>query len=316
MKKFIYSVSVALCFFLMACKKTDVAATYLMATDFQLKYAPKEQKLVVNGAAGGTVTGAKGTTLVFPPASFINKNGEAETGMVSLSLTELLDKRDIIFSGVFTEANGQLLVSGGELLIHAKDKNGEDLKINRQLPGGANQGIRVEVPNVMKAGGDMRLFVRQERQGGNQSNDNPMTWTPAPYAPFGNGANSYLFNLPDFSWVNIDRFYNDPRPKTTVTCSPVFKDDNNVSNLEVMIVFKDVSTVCPIPFRPSLQLFESYHDAVPVGSGVIVVMIGKDSGGHIQFGKKDVVVSGNMHLDMEIKKTTQSELDSFLATLQ
>jgi hypothetical protein len=45
-------------------------------------------------------------------------------------------------------------------------------------------------------------------------------------------------------------------------------------------------------------------------------MIGKDSGGHIQFGKKDVVVSGNMHLDMEIKKTTQSELDSFLATLQ
>ena len=69
----------------------------------------------------------------------------------------------------------------------------------------------------------------QGGQGGQQNNnDNPLTWTPAPYAPFGNGPNTYFFTLPGFQWVNIDKFWNDPRPKTTITCLPDFQDNHNV----------------------------------------------------------------------------------------
>lgn len=319
MKKLVYAITFfsVTAFSLVACKKAELITEYLQATDFWKDVGPNHQTFLVNAVTGGTIIGAKGTKIDIPGGAFIDANGNIITEMVSLNLVEVPTKKDILFSGVLTEANGQLLVSGGEFLVEARKQNGDALQLNPQLVG-AGQGVRVEVPAENGADRDMKLFVRRERQPGGQqnNNDDPKTWTPASYAPFGGGSNSYVFNLPEFQWVNIDKFYSDPRPKTTVTSLPSFKDNNNVSDLEVIMVFKDVTTVCPIPFNSSIQKFESYHNAVPVGAEVIVVIIGKDSDGHIQFGKKEVIVTNGMHLDIEIGKTIQTDIDSFLATLQ
>ncbi len=143
-----------------------------------------------------------------------------------------------------------------------------------------------------------------------------MTWTPAPYAPFGNGANSYNFNLPTLDWVNIDKFYSDPRPKTTLTALPVFESNAGASNVEVMLIFKDVNTVCPIPYNSTIQKFESYQNAVPIGAEVIVVIIGEDSNGNILFGTKTITVAPNIHVDIEVGKTTKAMMDQFLSEVE
>jgi len=299
-----------------SCKKEiqRLDPDWLKATDFFNDIGPNHQAFSVSAATGGTITGAKGTRISIPPGAFMDVNGKIITEIVSLNLVEIPAKRDILFADIFTEANGQLLVSGGEFLIEAKKQNGDALKLNPQMADGP-QGVRVEVPAVQGADRDMQLFVRRERQPGGQSNDNSMTWTPAPYAPFGSGANSYVFNLPEFSWVNIDRFFSDPRPKTTITALPLFKDNSNVSNIEVMLIFKDVTTVCPIPFDNAINKFKSYKDAMPVGAEVIVVIIGEDSDGNIQFGSKEIVVAHNMHVDVEIGKTTKAMMDQFLSDI-
>lgn len=300
-----------------SCKKEiqGVQPDFLKSTDFWKDVGPNHQTFSINAASGGTITGAKGTKLTIPAGAFMDANGNILNEIVSLDLVEIPAKKDILFSGIFTEANGQALVSGGEFLVEARKKNGEALQLNPQFAAGP-QGVRVEIPAANGADRDMKLFVRRERQPGGNSNDNAQTWVPASYAPFGSGANSYAFNLPEFSWVNIDKFYSDPRPKTTITALPAFKDSKNVNNVEVMLIFTDVNTVCPIPYNSALQKFESYHDAVPIGAEVIVVIIGEDAEGNIQFGSKKIIVVPDMHVEVETGKTTKAMMDMFISELE
>jgi hypothetical protein len=212
-----------------------------------------------------------------------------------------------------TESNGQLLESGGEFLVEAKQGD-KVLNLNRQQDSAA----RVEVPKVMN-NKDMGLFVQGKRENngnGQQQQVNPLTWMAAPYYPFGNGPNSYSFSLPGFTWVNCDRFYSDPNPKTTITAAPVFQDNNAVTDLQVMLVFKNIATVITLPYNYSLQKFESYANSLPVGLQADLVIMGKDSDGYIQFGTQLITITANMDIQAAVHKATQAEVDSFLNSIQ
>jgi hypothetical protein len=300
-----------------ACKKNkDAAPVYERADAFMERHAIPTQTFTGNAATGFMITGAKGTTINFAANALVDGSGNPVTGNVTITLKEVLSKKDVIFSGMFTESNGQLLESGGELLVKAQ-KDGVDVFINPQMK---ENGVRVEVPKVMNDQ-DMGLFVQEKRPqgggntGGGQQPQNPGTWVPAPYYPFGNGPNSYSFTLPGFTWVNCDKFYNNPNPKTTITTLPDFQDNNQVTDLQVMLVFKDIATVITLPFDYTLQKFQSYQNSLPIGLQADLVIIGKDSDGHLQFGAQEVTISANLHIDAPIKKSTQAEVDAFLATI-
>ncbi|QEC45286.1 hypothetical protein [Pseudobacter ginsenosidimutans] len=297
---------------LSACKKNNDKPAFVRAEEILAKNAIPTQTFTGDATAGFTIVGEKGTKIVFPPKALQGGDGQPVSGTVTITLKEVLSKKDVMFSGVMTESNGSILESGGELLVKAQ-KDGKDLGI---MPDSA---IKVEVPKVMNDQ-DMGLFVLGERKrdqngGDQQPLQNPNTWLPAPYAPFGNGPNSYSFNLPAFTWVNCDRFYSDPGPKTTITVSPVFADNNQVNDLQVMLVFRDIQTVITLPFSTSLNKFESYWNSLPVGLQADLVIIGKDSDGYLQFGTQLITISANQHINASIHRATQSEVDAFLATV-
>lgn len=303
---------------LSACKKDkSTPPNYAKADDFMTSHAIPTQSFSGNATAGFTITGEKGAKVTFAPNAFVDGGGNTISGTVTVTLKEVLSKKDVLFSGVMTESNGQLLESGGELLVKAQ-KDGVDVRLNPNL---GNDAATVEIPKVMN-NKDMGLFVQDKRQnpqgggsGGNQLPASPYTWNPAPYYPFGNGPNSYTFSLPSFTWVNCDRFYSDPNPKTTITALPVFQDNNQVSDLQVMLVFKDITTVITLPFDYTVQQFQSYQNSLPIGLQASLIIIGKDSDGFIQFGTQPVTISANMHIDAPIHKATQAEVDAFLATI-
>ena len=296
-----------------ACKKNNDKPVFVKADEVLAKNAIPSQSFTGDAGTGFTIRGEKGTKIVFPANSMVDGNGNPVTGTVTVTLKEVLSKKDVIFSGVMTESNGQLLESGGELLVKAQ-KDGKDLKV---APDAA---IKVEVPKVMNDK-DMGLFVlgRREKQPGDNGGQQPPqfqnTWIPAPYAPFGNGANSYSFNLPSFTWVNCDRFYSDPNPKTTVTVSPVFTDNNQVGDIQVMLVFRNIQTVITFPFNSSINKFESYPYSLPVGLQADLVIIGKDNEGYLQFGTQPITISANLHIDANMHRANQAEVDAFLATI-
>ncbi len=297
-----------------ACKKSQEKPAYAKADDVFAAHAILTQTFSGDASTGFTITGAKGTKIIFPAKAFRDGNGNVVSGNVTIKLKEVLSKKDVMFSGVMTESHGQLLESGGELEVKAQ-KDGADLQI---MP---DTLVRVEVPKVMN-NKDMQLFVLGKRDqgqggsGGQQPPANPNTWVPAPYAPFGNGPNSYTFSLPGFTWVNCDRFYSDPNPKTTITVSPVFQDNNQVNNLQVMLVFKSIATVITLPFDYGSNKFQSYQNSLPIGLQADLVIVGKDSDGYIQFGTQLITISANLHVDAPIHRATQAEVDAFLSTVQ
>jgi hypothetical protein len=298
-----------------ACKKDKSTPNYAKADDFLASHAIKVQSFTGNAGTGFSIIGEKGTKVTFTPNAFVDGNGNAVSGNVTVTLKEVLSKKDVLFSGVMTESNGQLLESGGEILVKAQ-KDGADLRLNPALQ---NDGARVEIPKVMNDK-DMGLFVQDKRQqggatGGNQQQQSPFTWNPAPYYPFGNGPNSYTFSLPSFTWVNCDRFYSDPNPKTTITALPAFQDNNQVSDLQVMLVFKNIATVVTLPFDYTAAKFQSYQNSLPIGLQADLIILGKDSDGFIQFGTQSITIGAGMHIDAPVHKATQAEIDAFLATI-
>jgi hypothetical protein len=302
---------------LTACKKSKDLPNGVKADDFWASHKIEAQQFTGDAGTGFSITGAKGTKINFPANAFVDGSGNLVSGTVTVSLKEVLSKKDVLLSGVWTEANGQLLESGGELQVKAR-KDGADLRVNPNL--NPDSGIVVEVPKVMNDQ-DMGLFIQEKRQdpgGGQQGGgqQNPSTWVPAPYYPFGNGPNSYSFTLPGFTWVNCDKFYNDPNPKTTITVLPDFQDDSVVTDLQVILVFRNISTVITLPFNYSIQKFESYMNSLPIGLQADLVLIGKDSGGYIQFGTQVITISANMHIDAPIHRATQAEVDAFLSSIQ
>lgn len=317
-KNFLSAVVIASLFAATSCQKS-VDKKGVRASEFWANHQVPAQSFSGNASTGFTITGAKGTKLHFPANSLVDASGNVISGNVTITLKEVLSKKDVILSGVFTEASGQLLESAGEIEVKARQGNNE-LKINPALVG-AGLGIAVEVPKVMN-NQDMGLFVPKRQQagggasGGGQNQQNPDTWSPAPYYPFGNGPNSYTFNLPDFIWVNCDRFYSDPNPKTTVTASPAFQDNNQVTDMQVMLVCKNITTVVTFPFNYQLQKFESYNNSLPIGLQADLVIIGKDSDGFIQFATQAITVTANMHVNLPIHKATQGEVDTYLSGIQ
>jgi hypothetical protein len=299
-----------------ACKKDkSTPPNYAKADDVLAAHAIKQQSFTGNAGAGFTITGEKGTKITFAPNAFVDGAGNVVSGTVTVTLKEVLSKKDVLFSGVMTESNGQLLESGGEILVKAQ-KDGAELRVNPNLQ---DKGAQVEIPKVMN-NRDMGLFVQEKRQqgggasGGNQQ-QSPFTWVPAPYYPFGNGPNSYTFTLPSFNWVNCDRFYSDPNPKTTITALPDFQDNNQVTDLQVMMVFRNIATVITLPFDYSSQKFQSYQNSLPIGLQADLIILGKDSDGFIQFGTQSITIGANMHIDAPVHKATQAEVDAFLATI-
>ena len=301
-----------------SCKKSAIDESGVRASDFWANHQVPTQSFSGNANTGFTVTGTKGTKLNFPASAFVDGSGNVISGNVTVTLKEVLSKKDVLLSGVFTEASGQLLESGGEIEVKARQGNNE-LQVNPALAA-TGGGIAVEIPKVMNDK-DMGLFIPKRQQagggaGGGQNQQNPDTWSPAPYYPFGNGPNSYTFNLPGFTWVNCDRFYSDPNPKTTVTASPDFQDNNQVTDMQVMLVCKNIATVVTFPFNYSLQKFESYVNSLPIGLEAEIVIIGKDSNGFIQFATQPVTITASMHVNIPIHKATQGEVDAYLATIQ
>ncbi|SFD57895.1 hypothetical protein SAMN05518672_102481 [Chitinophaga sp. CF118] len=317
MKKFLLhgSIMTALIIMAVACSKDkqtpDTSFGQIKSDAFMAKYQVKAQTFTGSAATGFVVTGEKGTKITFRPNSFKDSlTGALVTGTVTIKLTEVLSKKDILLSGPMTEANGQLLISGGEINVRAT-ADGRAL-----VPG--DSAIEVKVPQVMRAG-DMNLFVQAPRKVDNNGGvpvDYPNTWVPAPYAPFGMGDNSYVFNLPAFTWVNCDRFYQDPAPKTTITVSPDFQDSDSLTGLQVMIVFSDITTVITLPFNYQLLQFQSYLNSLPVGKEGELVIIGKDENGYIEFGTQHITIAADMHIDIPIARSTEATVTAFLDSVQ
>jgi hypothetical protein len=298
MKKIIHSLTctVLTTLVLLSCKKSDTVAVDDSYATFISANTDAVQTFTVDAATGGSITAKRGTKIIFPPNAFANPDNSITTGNVLVTVKEALLKKQWILEGLSTTAQTDMLVSGGMIDILAKRLvDGAELKPAPAMlvptPSLVNV-IKVEVPRIPERPDTLRLFLPA---GQAAPSPNPPTAWAASYYPFGNGSNSYVFQLPQFRWVNCDGLANQPGVKTTIKVTPDFSGVTGATGVQVMLVYRSISTV--ITLRPFATYMESYTNSIPVGSIADVVCIGKDGAGKIIFEVLPATVfTANMEL--------------------
>lgn len=241
-----------------------------------------------------TIVGAQGTTVFIQAGSMVRSDGTPATGPVDLEMIEIFDKGSMLATNmpsIARNADGDVvqLISGGEHFIDASE-DGEPLRLAT--------GLQISVPTDLTGGPDdeMILFradVQGEPDGESLSDfeaagrDDEAVWVededPRARVMIGEGgadgaATSYHTISGAFGWTNIDRWYSDPRPKTSIHVSvPEGWDD---SNCEVYLSYDGEPTALARMdvFNSATGLFTEHYGQIPVGLDVHVIFVTEENG--------------------------------------
>jgi hypothetical protein len=246
-----------------------------------------------------TFTSAKGVTININ-GNCLTKNGNPVTGTVDIEYVELFDKGHMLTTnkptmGVMGDGNKNLLISGGEFFIKATQGGVE-------LTTGCN--LSLIVPASLTDGIDTAMTL----WAGNQEDPDNLAWREAKGAPQGGGVgieqNSYYVSFGNFGWTNVDRFYSDPRPKTTILVGAPAGYDNTNSAIYLSYDGEGTNALAKLDtYNTVTALFSEHYGQVPVGLQCHVIFATEDNG-QWRYAIKGVTVAANDVYTFTLAETT------------
>ncbi len=241
------------------------------------------QTTIINADTGGSMYGEQGTELIFNPNAFLDANGNPVTGEVTVELIESYSRVDMLLMDMPTNGkrpNGDVetLISGGEFFINAT-KDGENLQ--------PNGGFMLVAPTPNNEfDDDMRIFNGQDVDcdgAGNCSDqDDEIVWEEDlqngieprdALNPNGEYSVGYSSFISQFGWTNIDKWYNDPRPKTTIYVD--VPDGYNNENSAVYISYDGEPTALGSMdvWDSDLEMYTEHYGLIPIGLEVHFILL-------------------------------------------
>ncbi|RMA57268.1 hypothetical protein [Ulvibacter antarcticus] len=230
------------------------------------------QNATFNAEDGLSFTSIKGTQ-VFITAGCLMQGGSPATGAAELTFVEVFDKASMLTAnkatmGVLPGGDRGMIISGGEFYINVK-QNGNQLDltcpmsviIDASLTGGADPAMTLWDGDVDENGN----IVWREQDGTGAGGVQ------------GDGS-EYYANFPNFGWTNVDRFYSDPRPKTTLGVKvPVGYDDAN-SAVFLSYDGEDNAIAALDTFDHATSIFSEHYGQIPVGLEMHVIFATENEG--------------------------------------
>ncbi len=227
-----------------------------------------------------------GSTISIMPYSLVDENGTPYTGSVKLSVLEIHEPGDMILANLTTNTpNGEILESGGMLLIEALDDQNNPLQV------ADSQFFRINIPAGGQANPEMRgwegdtskIYTVSGRDyqnnlvSMNSYVDPGVNWNIDPGSQVISAGNQYLLTLDSIGeWVNVDALKSYTQPRTTFFgYLDVYNDSTLKSYMSVqpsMLFFKPngsnslIKLYNVILSSPSQYSgFHSYQNSMPVG---------------------------------------------------
>ncbi len=273
------------------------------------------QTYTINASSNHFYVCANGTKISISPNAFLTQAGTVVTGVVTITVKDVLSKKDMILNNAIPVSNGQLLVSGGEVYFSAT-QGGQKLKMN---PASA---VYFEVPSTTPSYQMQEFYATGPS---NLSNTN-LNWAAStttaniaviPDTSFG-GGNSYYytFQSDSLNWTNCDYFYSNTSVKTTCTVNLTGSFDN--SNSTVFLSMNGANVLVRLnatSYSSITQQFQSYLNSIPEGVNYTVVVISFD-GTNYYYGSQVVTMTTNMVINLPaLSQTTKSQIETNLSTL-
>lgn len=263
---------------------------------------------------GITFTSDAGTSL-FIPSNCLTLNGDLVSGEVDLEFIEFYERGAMATSnkplmGVKPNGDKAALQTGGQFYIQAF-QNGEPLIMDclssMTVPADLTNGIE----------NDMTLWT------GNMNENGDLEWNEDQPDPDGAGEqegvfpdiDSYYVNFNDFGWTNVDRFWSDPRPKTTlqVQVPAGFGFENSAIYLSYdgepnLLAKLDV-------FDDEANIFSEHYGQIPIGLEMHIIFITEDNGEY-RYSTQGVTVQANDLYVIDFDNTTTGSKTDLEATIE
>ncbi|MEN2398220.1 hypothetical protein GKZ90_0000395 [Flavobacterium sp. MC2016-06] len=249
-----------------------------------------------------TFTSAKGVKVNIN-ASCLTKNGVAVTGAVDIEYIELFDKGNMLITnkptmGVMADGNKNLLISGGEFYIKAT-QGGVALQTSCTM--------NMIVPAALTDGVDNTMTLWN----GTLDEKEDLVWREAKANADGtNGkggvqgeGTNYYVTFGNFGWTNVDRFYSDPRPKTTILADAPDGYDNTNSAIYLSYDGEGTNALAKLDTYTAAGLFSEHYGQIPIGLACHVIFATEDNG-QWRYAIKGVTVAAGDVYTFTLAETT------------
>ncbi|MBL6447039.1 hypothetical protein JMN32_12015 [Fulvivirga sp. 29W222] len=276
------------------------------------------QTFSINIDNGGSVTSAQGTYLYFSPNSMQDAQGNEVTGDIDIEFIELYDKAQMLLGDKSTrgrQEDGSIatLVSGGEFFVNAQ-KDGEQLQL---MPGIGFQ-IMVETDNLDMG---MQLFVNENEDCVEVDCD--VIWEQAngrleagdAQGGNGEGGGVYYGFADNFGWTNIDRWYSDPRPKTTLFVDVPEGYDN--TNCGVFLSYDGEPTALAKldVYDEETELFTEHYGQIPIGLEVHFIVLSVIDDQYYYAIQGATITENHVEIIGDLSPITEAELIQLVEAL-
>ena len=257
------------------------------------------QNFQFDGSDGNiTLTSEKGVQININ-TNCLTLNGDPVTGTIDLEYVELFDKGSMLSTnkptmGALPNGDKALLISGGEFLLEAT-QGGIALE--------TNCNIQLVVPNDLTGGADPAMTLWE----GDIDTEDNLTWDEVDDVigqggVFVEGGEYYAF-LQQFGWSNIDRFYNDPRPKTLIKAqAPI---GYNYTNSAIYLSYdgEDTGLASLDTYDGTLNLFSEHYGQIPIGLECHVIFATEENG-QWRYAVKPITIVADDIISFDFSDTT------------
>ncbi|WP_028891138.1 hypothetical protein [Tenacibaculum sp. 47A_GOM-205m] len=313
--------------FLVSCSKDENNPTKVRTTSTEFKalktasIESKMQNFQLDVSQTEVFTTESGVQFVIN-GNCLSNNGNPITGTADIKVIELFNSGDMVTTnkptmGKMENGDKALLISGGEFFVSATQG---DVQLQLDCP------IQVLVPTNLTGQVDNEMIL-WKGIGIDEDCDLPevcdnIVWEEiengeVEIANGDNGETFYVSDFGEFGWTNVDRFYNDPRPKTTLLVDVPSGFNNKNSSVYIYYNGEPNALGELDTYIEEQGLFSEHYGQIPIGLECHIVFVSEDKGNWLFAIKPVTIASGDIITisDVDLNTATANELEALINDL-
>jgi hypothetical protein len=282
------------------CSEQRVDANQYTSPDqFMMDNRPEEQVFVIDtGGQGGPIIGNQGTYLWGDSSIFMFPDGGAVSYPIIIKLVELYTPKDMILYEMPTVAQGNLLVTGGQIRVRAfKDEVELVLRPGRHYEAWFPTDS-IDPQMELFVGEETGDFVDWQLVEGDSSLFPVPTPAPETIVYYGSW-------VQQMGWINCDYFYGvSPDSLTTVTFT---SEDDNLDNVVKFLYFDDIHSL--------MQVYGTVSGSVPIGASVKTICFAMGESGAMYHYYEEFTVTPDHVVQVTMQEISETDLLTLLGGL-